>query len=505
MDITDPRATRPDTPATYVLARWLFLRLLGAVYCIAFLSLGLQIVGLVGAHGILPVQAFLARAHALYGAAAYRLFPTLCWLGAGDGVLRVLCWGGVVLALLVVASVAQAAALALLWLFYLSASVAGQTFLWFQWDALLLEAGLLAVLYAPATGGLVASLTRERAPSAGMRWLVCWLLFRLMFLSGITKLASGDATWRNLSALDYHFWTQPLPPWTAWYAQWLPAWMHRGMLLIIFAIELVVPWLIFVPARWFRVRRAACGLLVLGQLGIALTGNYGFFNALAIVLCVPLLDDGLLQRVLPLSLQAAEPEPRWKQRAIRVFVPVVVVLSTLAFLREIGQTLPGARGTLDNPLLAAVAPFRSINGYGLFRVMTTERPEIVIEGSRDSVAWREYGFRWKPGDVSRRPRFVAPHQPRLDWQMWFAALDPAGARPWLAPLVGHLLRGTPEVLALLGTNPFPDGPPKYIRLAYYRYRFSTPAERARTGAWWERELVGYLTPPLTLADLRSPR
>src|SRR5438034_1269638 len=343
MGITEPRATDlpppppPPPRPTYLLSRWLFLRLLGVIYFIAFVSLALQITGLVGEHGILPARTFLERAHALYGGAAYRLFPTLCWLvGGGDGMLRALCWGGAVLALLVVAGVAQAPALALLWLLYLSTSVVGQTFLWFQWDALLLEAGLLAVFYAPTD--LVPSRRRERAPSEPMRWVVLWLLFRLMFLSGITKLASGDPTWRDLTALDYHFWTQPLPP-----------------------------------------------------------------------------------------------GPVWKRRAVRVLVPVVAVLSLLAFVREIVQTLPGARGRapFENPLLDAVAPFRSINGYGLFRVMTTERPEIVVEGSRDTMAWREYRFRWKPGDVTRRPRFVAPHQPRLDWQMWFAALDPDGARGWL--------------------------------------------------------------------------
>jgi len=505
MDITDPRATGPCPPPTWVLSRWLFLRLLGVIYFIAFVSLAGQITGLVGEHGILPARTFLERAHALYGGDAYRLFPTLCWLEAGDAMLRALCWGGAVLALLVVAGVAQAPVLALLWLCYLSVSVAGQTFLWFQWDALLLETGLLAICYAPTQ--LVPSLRQERAPSDAMRWLVWWLLFRLMFLSGITKLASGDPTWRNLTALDYHFWTQPLPPWTAWYAHWLPAWTHRGMLLTVFGIELVVPWLILVPERLSRVRLrlVAAALLAFGQLGIALTGNYGFFNALALVLCVPLLDDSTLRRVLPLTLAAGEPEPRWKQRTIRVLVPVIVVLSTLAFAREIVQTLPGARGALDNPLLEVVEPLRSINGYGLFRVMTTERPEIVIEGSVDSVAWREYGFRWKPGDVARRPRFVAPHQPRLDWQMWFAALDPEGARAWLGSLLGHLLRGTPEVVSLLGENPFPTGPPRYVRLAYYRYRFSTPAERARTGAWWQRELAGYLTGPLSLAAPPPPR
>src|SRR3989454_9406556 len=341
-----------------------------------------------------PAGGFLERAHAAYGSAAYRLFPTVCWVGRGGGMLRALAWGGTALALLLVAGVAQAPVLLLLWLCYLSLAVVGQTFLWFQWDGLLLETGLLAVLYAPTQ--LRPSLAREPAPSAGVRWLVWALVLRLMFLSGITKLASGDPAWRHLTALDYRFGPQPLPPWTAWYAQQLPGWVHQGMTLGMFAIELGAPWLIFAPRRFPGLRVAACVLLVLGQLGIALTGNYGFFNLLAIVLCVPLVDDATLGRVLPLRLDVGEPEPLWKRRAVRVLVPVVAVLSLLAFVREIVQTLPGARGRapFENPLLDAVAPFRSINGYGLFRVMTTERPEIVVEGSRDTVAWREYRFRW---------------------------------------------------------------------------------------------------------------
>jgi hypothetical protein len=137
-----------------------------------------------------------------------------------------------------------------------------------------------------------------------------------------------------------------------------------------------------------------------------------------------------------------------------------------------------------------VAPFRSFNGYGLFRVMTTERPEIIIEGSRDGEHWSEYEFRYKPGAVTRRPRFVAPYHPRLDWQMWFAALDPAGNIGWLESLANRLRAGTPEVLALLGRNPFPGAPPRFIRLLEYDYRFSTATEWQRTHAWWVRELVG---------------
>jgi len=500
--ITEGLATGTwDAPAppAYARSRWLFLRLVGLVYLTAFLSLGVQVSGLVGAHGILPAGAFLDQAHATYGSAAYRLFPTLCWFGAGDGMLRALCWGGAVLAVLLIAGVGQAPVLFSLWLCYLSVSVAGQAFLWFQWDGLLLETGLLALLYAPTT--LLPGSPREPEPSAVARWLVWWLLFRLMFLSGVTKLASGDAAWRDLTALDYHFWTQPLPPWTAWYVQQAPQWLHRGMTLATLAIELLVPWLIFVPERWRRARYAACALLVLNQLGIALTGNYGFFNLLALVLCVSLLDDRVLARVLPrgAALRVPQvPQPRWAVYIIRGVAPLFALLSVLAFAREIAQTIPGTRGTFDSPLLRAVAPLRSVNGYGLFRVMTTERPEIVIEGSADSVHWREYGFRWKPGDPDRRPAFVAPHMPRLDWQMWFAALDPPGAREWLGPLFEHLLRGTPEVVALLGHNPFPERAPRYVRLAYYHYRFATPAERSRTGAWWQRQFLGYLTPALSL-------
>src|ERR1041384_213222 len=206
---------------TYLLSRWLFLRLLGLVYLIAFVSLAVQITGLVGEHGILPARDFLDQARATYGGAAYRLLPTLCWLGAGDGALRSLAWGGAALALLLIAGVAPAQVLLLLWALYLSLSVVGQVFLWFQWDALLLETGLVAILYAPARW--LPSLEREPAPSPAMVWRVLWLLFRLMFLSGITKLASGDPTWRNLTALDYHFWTQPLPPRTAWRSEGHPS------------------------------------------------------------------------------------------------------------------------------------------------------------------------------------------------------------------------------------------------------------------------------------------
>lgn len=480
-----------------LLTRWLFLRLLGAVYFVAFASLAVQITGLVGERGLLPAGEFLQWARSIYGADAYRLLPTLFWLDWSDLALRLCAWGGALLSLLLIFGLAPVAILALLWVLYLSLTVVGQNFLSFQWDALLLEAGLLALLWAP--GGWLPS-RRERPPSDLARWLLVFLVFKLMFLSGATKLASGDPTWRHLSALDYHFETQPLPPWTAWYAHHLPGVVHRIGVGAMFFIELIAPWFLLAPARLRPLRLVGAAALMLFQLSIAATGNYGFFNALAIVLCVPALDDGFLRRVLPVRLTAepAEPElPRLRRVLVGALAPVLLALSALSLVREIAFTLPGGVGAARLPrwsdrVMAWVAPLRSINGYGLFRVMTTERPQIVIEGSRDGNRWAEYALPYLPGPVNRRPRFVAPFHPRLDWQLWFAALDPMGNYEWLRTLAERLRAGTPETLALLGHNPFPGAPPRLVRFALYDYRFSSGAEWQRTRAWWVRDFIGYL-------------
>lgn len=494
----------PGAPNTYLSSRWLFLRLLGVVYLVAFASLASQIVGLVGEHGLFPVGEFLGQARTTYGPGVWRALPTVLWLDYSDTALRILAFGGAGLAGLLVLDVCPIVVLPLLWLAYLSLSVAGQDFLAFQWDALLLETGLLAWLWAPA-GWLPTLRLSEREPSPVVRWLLWLLLFKLMLLSGLTKLLSGDPTWRSLSALDFHFETQPLPPWTAWYAHHLPSGVHRLMTLDMFGAELVLPFSIFAPPRFRVVRIVGALAMMTFQLSIAATGNYGFFNLLAIVLCIPLLDDQFFRRRFPVQREPARPESQFRRVLVGAVSAVLLVLSALSSLREAAYTLPAGGGRNLVPgwgeaLLDAFAPFRSVNGYGLFRVMTTERPEIVVEGSRDGVDWKRYEFRWKPGDPTRRPGFVEPFQPRLDWQMWFAALDPQGYRPLLESLLEHLLDGSPEVLALMAGNPFPDAPPKYVRLKYFRYFFSSEEERASSGAWWVREPRGNLTEPVSLPE-----
>ena len=487
-------------PPYFALSRDLFLRLLGFVHLTAFASLAPQILGLVGAEGLMPAAGYLERAYEIWGRAAYHHLPTLLWLWPSDGFLVGTCWLGMALSAAAMAGVAPRAVFPALWVCYLGLSVAGQDFLTFQWDTLLLEAGLLAALYAPA--GWRVPLGTGGEPGAGARWLVWGLAFKLTFLSGATKLLSGDATWRGMTALEHHYQTQPLPTWIGWYAHNAPDWFGVLSVAIMFVIEVAVPFVILLPARFRRVRLAGCGLLCLLQLLIAATGNYGFFNLLAVVLYLSLLDDDAVARLLRLGVSAAGmPErprpaaPVWRRGARAAATALLAGLSLLALVREV-------RGPAPMPAWADVVlddwagPFRSVNGYGLFRVMTTERPEIVIEGSADGSTWIEYPFRWKPGDPARAPRFALTHMPRLDWRMWFAALDPRGNSHWLLPLAEGLLEDDPAALGLLGGTPFPDGPPRYVRLMMYRYRFTT-REEAADGAWWVRERLGPMTEPLS--------
>jgi lipase maturation factor 1 len=476
------------------LTRWLFLRLLGAVYVIAFVSLAVQVAGLIGPRGLRPAAPYLDQARSIYGAGAYRLLPTLFWLGAGDAALKVVAWGGAALGLLVVLGIAPRAALAGAWLLYLSLSVAGQDFLSFQWDALLLETGLLAMLWAPPGW---RPRREPPPPSTALRWLLVFLLFKLMFLSGATKLLSGDPTWRDLTALDYHFETQPLPTWLGWYAHQLPSSVHRAQTAVMFAIELGAPWLLFAPAPLRRLRYAGVAALVLLQTGIALTGNYGFFNLLAVVLCVPALDDGVIGRALPLRIVTVPRGAPWRRAALLALTPVIALVSGLSAWAELAYTGAAVGGAAAFPVWGAtlldwVAPLRSFNGYGLFRVMTTDRPEIVVEGSLDGQRWLAYDLPYKPGPVTRAPGFVEPYHPRLDWQMWFAALDPMRGLPLLQALSRRLRAGTPAVVALMGRDPFPTAAPRYVRFALYDYRFTTWVERRQSGAWWARALRGYL-------------
>jgi hypothetical protein len=392
------------------------------------------------------------------------------------------------------AGVLPVVALPLLWLLYLSLSIVCREFLSYQWDGLLLEAGLLAIFVAPLT-------LRHRLrdvvdpPRLGV-WLLLWLLFRLMFGSGAVKLASGDPTWRGLTALTFHFWTQPIPTPMAWYANRLPAWWLETSTAAVLTIDLLAPVLMLGPRR---LRALAFGMFVGLQAVIALTGNYAFFNMLAAGLCLFLLDDSALEAISASATGASVRRGGSGARhpmAVRIVALVTVPISLFIFMGSLGIEMPG--WALVAPLAAIVEPFRSVNTYGLFAVMTTSRPEIVVEGSDDGIAWTAYEFKDKPTDVRQPLRWVAPHQPRLDWQMWFAALGQYDREAWFRDFCVRLLQGAPDVLRLLRRDPFEGRPPRYVRGVLYRYQFADRATRQTEGVWWTRERVGDYSPALSL-------
>ncbi len=509
---------RVTGPLRYGFVRNLFLSGLAAVYLLAFASFWIQADGLIGSRGILPVSetmnivsANLDQAGASTVEKMIR-FPTVFWITSGDGAVHAVCVAGILLAVIAGMGLFGPLSFFLLWILYLSISTAGQIFLGYQWDILLLETGFLAIFFAPWR--LRPSWFRASEPSRIVLFLYRWLLFRLMLGSGLVKIGSGDETWwPSLGAMSVHYETQPIPSWTAWYVHQLPAGIHKCSTAATLALEFLIPIFVFAPRR-LRLLAAACfaGL----QVVILATGNYTFFNWLTIVLCIPLLDDSILPPAMGQRIRRLEPSGRpdwirWCLAGTRAgLLTLVLVVSGSLFLGQVSGFLSRFELSLGHrmsgpvaALYQAIAPFRSISTYGLFAVMTTSRPEITIQGSTDGVRWKDYVFKYKPGPRDRKPPFVAPHQPRLDWQMWFASLrsfQNRSTRGWMEPFLLRLLTGSEPVLGLLETNPFPDTPPKYVRAVVSPYRYTNHDERRETGNWWHRDDERPYTPILSLPE-----
>jgi predicted DCC family thiol-disulfide oxidoreductase YuxK len=459
-------------PLRYGRVEWLFLKALALIYLCAFASLAVQITGLAGARGILPAGHFLTQIRTVFGLRAYWLAPGVFWLGSGDVFLRAVCWTGAVISVILLLGRTERLALVCLYLLYLSLSTIGQNFLSFQWDALLLEAGFLAIFLGTS------------------KWIVFlfrWLLFRLILLSGAVKLTSHDVSWRNLTAMSFHYMTQPLPTPVAWYAYQLPLWFQRATTAMVLFVELVIAFLILGPRMW---RRVAALVLLVFQALIFLTGNYAFFNLLTMALCIFLFDDAMLSKWFGTRNRRTYPA------LAKIVASLILLVSSFELW---GMFAP--RSEPSNFIVSWVAPLGIVNTYGLFAVMTTERPEIIVQGSNDGRTWLDYEFPFKPGALSRAPRWVAPYQPRLDWQMWFAALSGYRSEPWFVNFMVRLLQNSPDVTGLLAKNPFPASPPKYVRALVFDYSFTDFAQRRQTGDWWKRQPRGVYLRPISLKDV----
>lgn len=460
--------------------RFLFQRGLAVTYLVAFVGTALQFRPLLGERGIFPVARYVARVPFRRSPSLFHwrcsdcLFATVAWVGAAVS-------GALLVGLGDVTPLPVTMALwAVPWALYLSIVNVGQRWYSFGWEVLLCEAGFLAIFLGPA----------DMAPPTLVLWMLRWLLLRLELGAGLIKLR-GDPCWRNLTCLRYHHETQPLPGPLSWWFHHLPDPLHKVEVAANHVTQLALPLLLLAPQP---VAGVAAALMIVTQLYLMVSGNFSWLNVLTITIGLAVAGP-----LLPVGGRAdlAEP-PTWFAGTVVVLAVVVAVLSV-----PIVRNLVAPRGR--QKMNASFDPLRLVNTYGAFGSITRVRREVIVEGTRaerpdGDATWEEYGFRAKPGDVTRRPRQVAPYHLRLDWLMWFAALAPSQHEGWLRPLLARLLRADPATRKLIGHDPFGDDPPRWVRARVFEYRFTTRTERRETGAWWVRHPVGTAVRPLALRD-----
>lgn len=487
---------RTQARHSYWLTRFLILRLLGFVYFAAFVSLAVQVLPLLGSQGLTPAQDYLVHLTKQIGSPAegFLTLPSVFWFGISDAALVTLAWLGVALSLVVALGYANLPLMALLWALYSSFVNLGQEWYGYGWEFQLLETGFLALFLCPLLDGRPFP---KRPPPVLILWLYRWLAFRIMLGAGLIKLR-GDACWRDLTCLDFHYETQPIPnPLSRWF-HFHPWWMHRAGTAWNHVVELLVPWFAFGPRP---ARHVAGVLLVTFQLFLILSGNLSFLNYLTIIPMLACFDDSLLARVLPKALvaraqRAAENNPPTPvQETFSVLYVLVVALLSIAPMLNLVSSKQVMNGSFDRLHL--------VNTYGAFGAVGRQRYEIIFEGTMDEhpselSVWRAYEFPFKPGDPTRTPGVIAPFQPRLDWAIWFAAMAGPEQYPWTLHFTWKLLHNDEGTLSLLANNPFPGDPPRAIRAQLYRYHFAQPGNAA--GRYWDRELMGTWLPPLTVSN-----
>jgi hypothetical protein len=484
--------------ATYWLTRFVLLRLLGCVYAAAFLSAAEQILPLIGSHGLLPVDSFLARVQNALGStsAGFLRLPSVFWFVHSDTVLQTAAWIAFALACVLVAGYANAILLTVLWALYMSFVHVGQDWYGYGWEIQLLETGFLAIFLCPPLDGRPFP---KREPPVVVIWLFRWLIFRIMLGAALIKLR-GDPAWRDLTALYYHFETQPLPnPLSRWF-HFLPRGMLQAGVLFNHFAELIAPWFAFFPRPF---RHTAGVVLALFQFTLILGGNLSFLNWLTLVPVLACFDDsfwaGLLPRALARHAAAAGALPQPGLATRRVAWALAAIIGLLSIQPVLNMISPG------QIMNTSFDPLDLVNTYGAFGSVGRERLNVVFEGTDAEVpdsraVWKAYPYRALPVALNRRPPQIAPYQPRLDWQMWFASMSTPAQYPWTVHLVWKLLRNDAGALSLFGGNPFPDHPPRFVRAVLYRYQFAPPGNPE--GAWWKREELALWLPPLSVDDPR---
>ena len=475
------------------LTRFVFMRGIGAIYFVAFLSLFHQLKPLIGKDGLLPAHLYIKQVTRIGIWKAFWRSPSLFYFNSSDAVMVGLCGLGVGLSFAVMMGLSNGLSLLILWMVYLSFANIGQIFYGYGWEMMLLEVGFLSIFLYPFTN--LEWFPAHYPPSKIVMLLLLWVLFRNMLGAGLIKLR-GDKSWRDWTALFYHFETQPIPnPLSRWF-HFLPKWVLKAGVAFNHFVELVVPFLYFGP----RITVIFAGLLtVLFQVTLILSGNLSFLNWITIVMCIPCFDDRVWAWILPQSLVSQIPAVSmpiegayhwilWGLFGVVAYLSIKPIMNLCSSCQSMN---------------CSYDPFYLVNSYGAFGSIGQVRNEIIIKGTSDMVAtdhtvWKEYEFYAKPGDIDRRPPVISPYHYRLDWQVWFAAMGHYSQNPWLLHLVYKLLQNDPLVLSLIRYNPFKEGAPQLIKIDLYRYEFSKAGTDA--GKWWKRELVGEYLMPLSLQN-----
>jgi hypothetical protein len=505
-----PRASSCERPG-HLWPRWIFLRALALIYLSAFYSLLFQVKGLIGPHGILPATDYLQAVNASMHGRQFWFAPTLLWFGASNHALMLVCWAGLGASLLALSNLWPRVSLAACLILFLSFVSVAQDFSGYQSDGMLLEAGFIALFFAPP--GLRPGFGARNPPSRASLFLLQWEWFRIYFESGVAKIASGDVSWRTLRAMDDYYQNGPLPTWIGWYVQQLPHWFHASATAYTLVTETLIVWMLFLPRRW----RIVCFCIVTPfETSIILTANYTFLNYLVLLLGILLLDDRIFGWLLPQRVQsffgalqpagnvaeAAHSQQQAKFAWTKKLVPLGRVVSGLCLGLVFYSTTAQLIWMLEPRLPISQAPvrwldpFRIANRYGLFAVMTHERYEIEFQGSADGKTWIAYPFRYKPQSIDRAPGIYAPYQPRFEWNLWFASLGSWREFRFVIWTEERLLKNDPDVLALFAKNPFAEQAPKQVRAVIYQYWFTDLKTKRVNGNWWRRELLGDYAPGL---------
>ncbi|KAF2352910.1 Lipase maturation factor [Trinorchestia longiramus] len=480
-------------PDSYWLTRVVLLRATAFIYLVAFAIAYHQNKQLIGDRGLLPLRLYLTGVTAKYEGwwQRFSAAPTVLWLAHPwtnvdpwlDAIALV---GASVAAIVFLSGAANWPCMMLLWSLYHSLVAVGQRWYGFGWESQLLETGLLMAWFVPLWR---TSQMPHPPPSYVAIYGLRWLIFRIMFGAGMIKVR-GDSCWRALTCMDYHYETQPVPNPLAYYLHQSPPVVHKLEVVGNHIVELVIPWLVFGN----RTCRVICAVVqIFFQVVLIISGNLSFLNWLTIVPSLALLDDRSYQRFFPSTkvrqvavrqLQAEQDHPKAQPGLFRDALNLVLC-AVLAYLSiPVVVNLLSSRQAMNT----SFEPFRILNTYGAFGSITKHRHEIILEGLASNDTWLEYEFNCKPGNVMLRPCLISPYHYRLDWLMWFAAMQPAEHNPWLFHLVYKLLANDPAATELMRLNPF-DGasPPRMVRALLYQYQYT--AAGGGSSGWYERQLV----------------